>query len=511
MEGGQVSRLKVPALLLLASFVPPAFPQAKKEGPHGPPPPWEKLPGIRKQALRFWIETLAAPGMKGREAGTPGFDAAADFVRDRLRKWGLPSPPGVKDYFQPIPLLYLKLGKPARFLVDGKPMRLFRDFVPRQDSADGHASGIAVGVGLGFSSPELGVDFLAGKNLKGKIAVIDRDAWKGLRAKYYSLPYAKRLELRNRLFRRGAILKGLAERGAVGAVSFRSSPPRYSPRSGRFRTGSVDQAGHLAFFEGVQIAQAFPPTIPGVEVTYRVGRSLEGRRVEMEVHLFRQARETHNIMAEFPGKRRGGKTVVLGAHLDGRGTIMVEGKPLTLPGANNNASGCAVLLEVARVLALRRPKLDNRLLLVFFSAREKYLAGSRTFVSRPPYPLSGFLAMVNLEGLARGLEEARGGVVAEYPPGMTAMARLFRKAAALAGLPFALHAHAPSFGADHWSFHDRRIPFLFLHGDLSDFDFPKGAERALDYDLLLKAARAVYDLALTLGRTKNLSPPSSRK
>ncbi len=496
-------RLRIFALSLFLLLVPRAFPQTGKKPPEPAEPAWENLPGIRREALRFWVETLAAPSMKGREAGTPGFDAAAAFVRKRLRKWGLSSPPGVKNFYQPIPLLYLKLGKPLRFLVDGKPLRLFDDFVPRQDSGDGKVSGRAVYVGLGFASPELGVDFLKGKDLKGKIAVIDRDAWKGLRSRYYRLPYRQRLALRNRLFRRGAILKTLAERGAVGAVSFRSTPPHYSPRSGRFRTGSVDQSGRLAFFEGVQIAQAVPPSIPGMEVTHRVGRSLEGRLVEMEVHLFRQARKTANILALYPGRDPKARTVVIGAHLDGRGTILVDGKPLTLSGANNNASGCAVLLEAARVLSLRKPKLGNHILFAFFSAREKYLAGSRTFVSHPPYPLSRFLAMVNLEGVGRGLEEAGGGLVVEYPPGKESMAGLFRKAALLSGLPCAFHARAPSFGADHWSFHDRRIPFLFLHGDLSEADFQPGAGRSLDYGLLLKAARAVYDLILNLGR---LSP-----
>ncbi len=502
-----MSRTSVSALLLPLLLVPRAFPQTGKPASG---PAWEKLPGIRRKALRFWVQTLAAPEMRGREAGTPGFDAAAALVRKRLRKWGLSSPPGVKDYFQPIPLLYLKLGKPLRFLVDGKPLRLFDDFVPRQDSGDGRVSGRAVYVGLGFTSPELGVDFLKGKDLRGKIAVIDRDAWKGLRSRYYRLPYKKRLALRNRLFRRGAILKGLAERGAVGAVSFRSTPPHYSPRSGRFRTGSVDRSGRLAFFEGVQIAQAFPPSIPGMEVTHRVGRRLEGRMVEMEVHLFREARKTCNILAVFPGRNPKGRTLVLGAHLDGRGTILVNGKPLTLPGANNNASGCAVLLEVARVLSLRKPKLENNILFAFFSAREKYLAGSRTFVSHPPYPLSRFLAMVNLEGVARGLEEARGGLVVEYPPGREEMAGLFRKAAFLAGLPCILRARAPSFGADHWSFHDRRIPFLFLHGDLSEAEFQPGAVPALDYGLLLKAARAVYDLTLTMGRLSPKEPKEGK-
>jgi len=495
-----VSRTSLFTLLLPLFLVPRGIPQTEKAPPGKAGKAWEKLPGIRKDALRFWVESLAAPGMNGREAGTPGFDAAADFVRKRLRKWGLASPPGVKDFFQPIPLLYLKLGKPLRFLVDGKPLKLFDDFVPRQDSGDGKVSGRAVYVGLGFASRDLGVDFLKGKDLKGKIAVIDRDAWKGLRSRYYRLPLKKRQALRNKLFRRGAILKGLAERGAVGAVSFRSTPPHYSPRSGRFRTGSVDRKGRLAFFEGVQIAQAVPPSIPGMEVTHRVGRNLVGRMVEIEVHLFRQARKTFNIMGVFPGGNPKGRTLVLGAHLDGRGTILVDGKPLTLPGANNNASGCAVLLEVARVLSLRKPKLRNNILFVFFSAREKYLAGSRTFVSRPPYPLSRFLGMVNLEGVARGLEEARGGLVVEYPPGKEEMAGLFRKAAFLAGLSCIFHARAPSFGADHWSFHDRRIPFLFLHGDLSEAEFNPCAAPPLDYGLLLKAARAVYHLTLTMGR-----------
>jgi len=496
-----------PIPTLLAVFL--AAGAAPAQSPQARPGPRRLLqliraPAVRKANLRAFVRALAGPGTQGREAGTPGFDRAAEMVRRHLKAWGLPSPPGVEDYFQPVPLLFIRLGKPIRFAVEGTPMRLFRDFVPRQDSGLGKASGRAVYVGLGFSSPELGVDFLKGKDLRGKIAVIDRDAWKGLRSRYYSLPYEKRLQVRNRLFRRGAILAGLAARGAVGAVSFRSSPPRYSARSGRFRTGSVDEKGRLAFFEGVQIAQAFPPTIPGVEVTHRVGKALPGKMVEMEVNLVRESRKTANILAVYPGTDPGGKVVVLGAHLDGRGSIRINGKPVVLPGLNNNAAGCAVLLETARVLSMRKPRLKNTLLFAFFSAREKFLAGSRTFVTNPPYPLSRFLAMVNLVGPGKGLEEAFGGLVAEYPPGSKALPAAARKAAALAGLPLALRARSPSFGADHWSFYDRKIPFLFLHGDRSDFSLPGPGREDLDWDLLFKAARAFYDIAVVLGDTPAL-------
>ena len=225
----------------------------------------------------------------------------------------------------------------------------------------------------------------------------------------------------------------------------------------------------------------------------------------------REARKTANILAVFPGSDPKGRIVVLGAHLDGRGTIMVDGKPVTLPGANNNASGCAVLLETARVLSLRKPGLENTLLFAFFTAREKYLAGSRKFISHPPYPLPRFLAMINVEGVGLGLEEAGGGLAAEYPPGAPAMARLFRKAAFLAGLPCSTHARHPSFGADHWSFHDRKIPFLFLHGNRSDYEAFPGGKADLDYPLLLKAARAVYDMAVTLGKTASLGTRGAGK
>jgi hypothetical protein len=117
--------------------------------------------------------------------------------------------------------------------------------------------------------------------------------------------------------------------------------------------------------------------------------------------------EAFNVIGYLPASREGWKeqSIVLGAHYDhlGRGWPDVhsgdEGK--IHPGADDNASGVAVLLELASNLAAAEPPQRN-LVFVAFSAEEAGRLGSKWFVEHPrPFPFEGLRAMVNLDTVGR--------------------------------------------------------------------------------------------------------------
>jgi hypothetical protein len=109
-------------------------------------------------------------------------------------------------------------------------------------------------------------------------------------------------------------------------------------------------------------------------------------------------RHSANVYALIPGQRPR-QVVVVGAHLDHLG----GGAGEIYPGAEDNASGVAVLLGLADALARRRRSLNRSVLIVFFTGEERNLLGSRAFVSDPPVPVSEMAAMVNLDMLGRPL------------------------------------------------------------------------------------------------------------
>jgi Zn-dependent M28 family amino/carboxypeptidase len=129
-------------------------------------------------------------------------------------------------------------------------------------------------------------------------------------------------------------------------------------------------------------ADALPEKIESISFTVQTG----SRRVE-----------TNNVIARLNGTRRPDSTIILCAHYDHLGAI---DDSLYFPGANDNASGTAMLLEMARVLK-ERP-LPYSVLFLAFSGEEIGLRGSRYFVSYPRIDLRGCRFLLNFDMTASG-------------------------------------------------------------------------------------------------------------
>jgi hypothetical protein len=99
------------------------------------------------------------------------------------------------------------------------------------------------------------------------------------------------------------------------------------------------------------------------------------------------------------GASSDGSVVVLGAHYDHLGVVAGE----TYPGADDNASGTAAVLGVARALVARRAELGRPVVIAFFGAEEVGMLGSRAFVASGPTPRGAMFAMVNVDMIGRSL------------------------------------------------------------------------------------------------------------
>src|SRR6185295_10585951 len=136
--------------------------------------------------------------------------------------------------------------------------------------------------------------------------------------------------------------------------------------------------------------------IPVVIVTRAVGEPLVqgGHRGELTVELLREQAPAHNVVGKLAAAPQGklDGVIVVGAHYDhlGRGGpgSMQPGSSEVHNGADDNASGTAALLEVGRVLSLRRAELKRDVVLVAFSGEETGVLGSSAFVRAPPAGLS---------------------------------------------------------------------------------------------------------------------------
>jgi Zn-dependent M28 family amino/carboxypeptidase len=183
--------------------------------------------------------------------------------------------------------------------------------------------------------------------------------------------------------------------------------------------------------------------------------------------------------------------VVLGAHRDHFG----RQAGLLFPGADDNASGTAILLETARILAASPVRPKRAVVFVSFSGEERGLLGSRLYTAAPPYPLRDTIAMVNVDHAGIGNGRLTVGL-----DGIT-------KERAARGVPPTVADRLDLFGffpgGDHVPFKEAGVPTAAVvsSGKHPHFHRPEDAPPTLSAEQL--AAAAAYVVALVWELAEN--------
>lgn len=215
---------------------------------------------------------------------------------------------------------------------------------------------------------------------------------------------------------------------------------------------------------------------------------------------------TQNVAALLPGSDPAlrGQVIVIGAHIDhlGRssmGALDADAGAEIRNGADDNASGTAAVLELARLL--RAQPLRRSVLFVNFSAEELGLLGSQHFVENSPVPVDSMVAMLNFDMVGR----MRGDSLIVYGLGTaTEMPDLLARANAAAMLN--VRTMPDGFGpSDHSSFYAKGLPVLHFFTDLHE-DY----HRATDDAHKINAAGAARVVELAEGVARAIDRSDSR-
>lgn len=364
---------------------------------------------------------LASDELEGREAGTPGYDQAAQYVADRMADLGV-APAGTDGtYFQTVPL------RRSYRVPDGLSLTVTNtetgEALGLEDNIDFAMSGStsqessategdAVFVGFGVVAPDLGRDDYAGLDVDGKIVVMFGGTPKGIQTEeraYYGTQ--KSVEA--------------SKRGAIGIVSL-YTPTRETIYSfqrlvgeGRLDSARMSwlQADGTTFSRAPNIqASASLSMDGGRKLIEGAGRDFdeiiataeaEGGAVESFELPYRIAMtqastldtvESDNVIGLIEGSDPDLKDeiILLTAHLDHIGVSKSFEDDKINNGALDNAAGVSTLLEVARMMmAGERPKRSVMLLLV--TAEEKGLLGAQYFAQNPTVDRARLVGSVNLD------------------------------------------------------------------------------------------------------------------
>ncbi len=440
-------RLSVPVLVIVvvAGLIPPLAAEIKPDA---------------RQALAH-IRQLCRPELAGRQAGTPGYRKAAEYVAGRMKDYGLQPGGDSGTYFQEVPLKdWRSFVPPARLEIVSPARRAFvpgwgRDFTPLYGTGSGRVEAGLAFAGYGIAAGKSGWDDYAGLPVKGRVVLVLPGAPASLdkeQAKAWTIE---------------AKVKAAAERGAAGLIEMNLPGAGGQASSRHFDSSlgkNVAPKGFLAMRAGSDFCdEAFYASdlswrYPVSEIL-RLGKpksSLLPTRVRMEAHFLREDRGAPNVIGIWPGSDPvlKNEALVIGAHLDHLG-LGLDGR--MYPGADDDASGVAVMLETARALRAGGFRPGRTIVFAAWAGEELGIRGSRFYVDHPAVPLDKTAVYLNLDMVGTGGSELSVG-------GMSEFAEFFARVKGFLDpdLQAALRDRPHYKGSDHTSFQKKGVTTLSL-------------------------------------------------
>lgn len=447
------------------------------------------------------IEDLSNPNFQGRQAGTPGGEKSAHFVAKRFKTLGLTpviqknNKPSVQKWYQSTPLTATQLLEPA--LVNLFPtknqensttmsLQIGKDYIPVLDSPAVDLTSPVVFVGYGINDPARGIDDYQNVNVRNRIVLFFR----GKPSTYSSwITHQEKIQMAQEkgaagfLTVTGPLLNRYEARKGLGQtpLAIYSTTPENRPIAGAWLSGTVlDQ--HLATInESLELLQRQANAKPGKG----------SRPLPLVAHL---SWDTHqipgvlnNVLGLLPGQDPilRNEIILIGAHRDHFG----EQAGLRFPGADDNASGTAVMLEVARCLTEDAKKLKRSILFISFDGEERGLLGSRRYVTNPGVPLDRTMAMINLDHVGVGNGTLTVGVTRLDNS-------IAQQAATHAGLTKKIKLYGYFPGGDHVPFYEVGVPTITIvsAGVHPHFHQPSDTTKEIDPEIVTMASQ--YVLAL---------------
>lgn len=483
-------------------------------------------PVVSDQQYLQDIKILTQPGMEGRGDGTKGLDKAAQFLADSYKKFGL-KPAGTNGYFQPFTVTTgARLQQKNRLEVtanDGsKSLRLNEDYVPLNFSAVGSVKAPLVFAGYGITSDEFQYDDYASLDVKDKIVVLLRYEPASFAQKsgnqgmtQHSHLITKAINARNHGAKAVILLNGKLGEGEEDLLMRFGTEP--GPQDAGIMLVQAKNAVADSWFQaaGKNVANVQQQiNTDGKPHSFAFPDGVQGA---LTVDIEKLHATVNNVLAYLPGKTD--EYVVLGAHYDHLGYGNADSlAPSQIgqihPGADDNASGTAGVIELARYFSSHKEKLQRGILFASFAGEELGLLGSAEWVKEPTLPLDKDVAMLNMDMIGRLKEDKLfiGGV----GTGSDFDAIVKKDAAQY---PFKIEYSAGGYAAsDHTSFVTKQIPVLFFFSGLhSDYHRPSDTWEKINphgaAELLAMVSEIATELATDAERPKfakvDTPPPSS--
>lgn len=515
---------------------------------------------IQSADLREWLTYLAADELQGRATFSEGLGLAAAYIQQRLAEWRV-TPAGDRGgYLQTVKVQGVRTTSRASVTVRvGRETRVFRDgegvtFPREMGGAHTRTLDRVYFAGYGLDAPSVPHNDFVSRDVHGEAVVyIGTRGPKSLD----STQYRRVLNGRSRY-----VLDQLGAAAVVGPISHpaRDRSRRLSRHMGR----AQDRSNAPDFTTAERLDRPVPPAVTADDAFYDFllstapVRYAELKRrasmgdalptfaltdvtltftIDVEYTVVR-TQYTHNVVGIVPGHDPSlrGTYVAFGAHYDhvGHAERAITGDGGGAPGrvsrgasddriwngADDDGSGTAALMALAKAFATSPPRPRRSLLFVWHAGEERGLWGSRYFTDTASMPMDHIVSQLNLDmvGRNRGDDPAQADVV--YLVGSdrlsTELHEINRAANASLARPLRLdyEMNDPSdleqlyYRSDHYSYAAKGVPVIFFTTGLHpDYHTNTDDVSKIEFDKLTRITRLVYE---TGARLANLDHPPVR-
>ena len=486
-------------------------------------------PPIAPEAVLEHIKFLASDEFQGRANGSQELERAGEYIAEQFKAAGLRPGGDNGSWFQPFGLtagLSIDAGNSLVIRAGSQSIRLTlgETYYPlaatpagdNQDPVDLKGVPI-VFAGYGLSAPEARYDDYAGLNVKGKAVLIlshepqetDRDSrLNGARPMRETTLYAKAFAARNRGARALLVVSDPSHR--TDQANYRAFAADSDPEDHQIPVLRVsrDAVAPLVGLWGLdEIAGAIDRDL------MPRSRALADSSVDYSERLTLKRRTVRNVVGILDGASGSGRgqAIVLGGHYDhvglgGRFSAAPDRTGEIHNGADDNASGIASLIEIARAAAADPDRFPRSLVFIAFAGEERGLLGSVHYTIDPALPLADTMAMINLDMVGRANGKVEVGGLNESP----ALAADVEAAAKVAGITVV--RGGPGAGrSDDSSFVDRHIPALhFFTGFHDDYHRPGDDWNRIDAAGTARVATLALELAARIAAHQDPPQPSAR-
>jgi len=437
------------------------------------------------------ISYLASDALNGRRTGTAGANDAARYIAGEFARAGLG--PAVKGagshrpsaemarYLQSFPYVAgARLGKQNLLTVRMNDaflnLKVGTDWMPLGISANQAIEGVpVVFVKYGITAPELNYNDYSDPRVAGRIAVAqsgtpDGDNPHGQFARYEEDVRWKAIAARN-----------------AGAKALFVIAREKNFVEDRLSVLRIDNTAGDAGIPVIGISQKAAADLLNNEML-----------IDLAVGITREEVPAYNVVGVLEGSDPILKheNIIIGAHYDhlgrgGEGSLAPRSGEIH-HGADDNASGTAGVIELARLFSAQRPGLKRTLVFIAFSGEEEGLLGSNYYVNHPLVPLAKTVAMINMDMIGRMKDH-------KLVIGGVGTAKEWRDILAK-DKAFELILNEDGYGpSDHSSFYGKQVPVLFFWtGTHSDYHKPSDTSDKINYTdearILGMVARVVRDV-----------------